>query len=180
MEIRRIFHWGLAAMAGGLALSAEAACFDVAERESGIPTPVLRAIVAEESSFNPQAVHVNKDGSKDIGYIQVNTSHLAGLGKYGITEQSLKDACTNLRVGAWILSQEVARLGWSWEAIGAFNVGCKKLDAKTCSQRRSEYAWRIHRRLVRMGYLVPARKAGLNSGGYKVASLGRQYERAGQ
>lgn len=38
----------------------------------------------------------------------------------------------------------------SWEAIGAYNVGCKRLDKEECSARRARYAWRVYRQMGRL------------------------------
>ena len=80
------------------------------------------------------------------------------LEKYGINETSLKDGCTNLKVGAWILSNNAKRLGWNWNAIGAYNVGCGRLDPTECEQRRMRYAWKIYHALNSIGAGQGAKK----------------------
>jgi len=34
----------------------------------------------------------------------------------------LIDACTNTFIGAWILADNIFRMGYRWEAIGAYNA----------------------------------------------------------
>ena len=34
----------------------------------------------------------------------------------------LWEPCTNTHAGAWILAQNIQRIGYSWEAIGAYNA----------------------------------------------------------
>ncbi|MDR9065311.1 hypothetical protein FEP28_05476 [Burkholderia multivorans] len=80
------------------------------------------AISRVESSGNPQAINRNPDGSYDIGHMQINSRWLPPLKRYGIDERSLFDACTNTYVGAWILAQNIHRLGYGWNAIGAYNA----------------------------------------------------------
>lgn len=109
---------------------------------------VLRAIARTESSFNPKAVHKNGNRSEDLGLMQVNDQWLKTLKQYGITRQALlDDPCLNLQVGAWILQRNVASLGWNWQAIGAYNVGCKSLAKGECDKRRNVYAWKVYRAL---------------------------------
>lgn len=123
---------------------AYATCWEAASQGYGIPEKVLKAVAKTESGFNVNAVNRNKNGSHDIGIMQINSAWLPTLEKYGINEESLKDACTNVKVGAWILSNNAKKLGWNWNAIGAYNVGCAKLAAAECDRRRSQYAWKIH------------------------------------
>lgn len=130
--------------ASSVITGAYATCWEEASNDYGVPVDVLKAVAKTESGFRPNAVNKNKDGSEDVGFMQINSSHLPALGKYGITRASLLDACLNLKVGAWILSENSRRLGWNWDAIGAYNVGCAKLDRAECSRRRAVYSWKIY------------------------------------
>ena len=123
---------------------ARATCWNAASESYGIPVQVIKAVAKTESGFNAEALNVNKDGSHDIGVMQINSDWLRTLAKHGIDEEALKDPCTNVKVGAWILANNAKRLGWNWNAIGAYNVGCAKLSAEECDRRRSKYAWKIH------------------------------------
>jgi soluble lytic murein transglycosylase-like protein len=76
-----------------------------------------------ESSLNPAAVAHANNGTRSVGLMQINSSWFDELQKFGISETSLRDPCTNIRTGAWILSQGVRRYGYSWEAIGAYYAG---------------------------------------------------------
>lgn len=103
------------------------------------------AISRVESSGNPQAINRNPDGSYDIGHMQINSRWLPLLKRYGIDERSLFDACTNTYVGAWILAQNIHRLGYGWDAIGAYN-------ARSPSKRMA-YARKVAAILKREGVL---------------------------
>ncbi|WP_082103001.1 lytic transglycosylase domain-containing protein [Robbsia andropogonis] len=96
---------------------------------------LLHVIAAQESGFRADATHRNRDGSIDIGVMQINSAWLPALKKYGVGEKQLFDGCTNERVGAWILSQNIARYGATWRAVGSYN-------ALTRSRQR-DYAQRI-------------------------------------
>lgn len=105
------------------ALPARADCFDLAEQRYGIRAPLLRAIASAESNNRANAVHSNRDGSVDLGVMQVNSSHLPQLSVYGIERRHLLDACTSIMVGAWLLAQNMQRYGPTWRAVGAYNAG---------------------------------------------------------
>jgi soluble lytic murein transglycosylase-like protein len=130
-----------------LSMPSGATCWEEASRMYGIPTDVLKAVAKTESSFNTNAVGRNINGTMDTGLMQINSGWLPTLAGYGITRASLKDGCTNLKIGAWILSNNARQFGWNWEAVGAYNVGCAKLSRAECKRRRNRYAWKIHRAL---------------------------------
>ena len=104
-----------------LAVPAQACWDDAAARYQVNPT-LLHAIARTESGVNPRAIGRNRNGSRDIGLMQINSGWLPTLARHGITEQDLFDPCTNLHVGAWILAHNFARLGYTWEAVGAYNA----------------------------------------------------------
>jgi soluble lytic murein transglycosylase-like protein len=125
-----------------LALAARpaAACWYEAGARYGVNPSLLYAIAKTESSLNPLAVNrSNANGTYDVGLMQINSSWLPTLRKYGITEQQLYDACTSIHVGAWILAQNIRRLGNSWDAVGAYNSPNPK--------RRLDYALRVYKNL---------------------------------
>ena len=134
--------------------AAHATCWKDASKTYSIPEDVLMAVAKTESNFNVDAKNVNKNGTEDLGLMQINSGWLPELSKYDITRKDLMtDACLNLKVGAWILSNNVKRLGWNWDAIGAYNVGCKGLTREDCQSRRSTYAWKIHNAMQKMSGL---------------------------
>ncbi len=98
------------------------ACWDDAAARYQVNATLLHAIAHTESGVNPRAIGRNRNGSRDIGLMQINSGWLPTLARHGITEQALFDPCTNLHVGAWILAHNFARLGYTWEAVGAYNA----------------------------------------------------------
>lgn len=105
-----------------LSFQAHAACFDEAAKRYKLPVELLKAISTVESNGNPNAVNHNKGGSVDYGHMQVNDWWLPKLAPYGISKEHLIDPCINTNVGAWILAQSIARHGFTWKAIGAYNA----------------------------------------------------------
>ena len=100
---------------------------------------LLYAIAKTESGLNPNAVNRNRNGSYDIGLMQVNSRWLPTLRKYGVDEKQLFDPCVSIHVGAWILAQNMQRMGNSWEAVGAYNARNPEL--------RLRYARKVYRNL---------------------------------
>lgn len=126
---------------------ATADCFDDAARHRGLSADLLRGISHVESSGcknNYNRTHRQRTGSYDIGCMQINSRWLPMLAKHNITENDLLDPCTNIHVGAWILSDLIHRMGDTWNAVGALNAACTQLKGDACSSRRSEYAWKVY------------------------------------
>ena len=118
--------------------TAQAFCFDEAAAKylSGpngnyqVSSLLLMAIAKTESNMNPRARAGNKNGTVDIGLMQINSVHLPKLAQYGISEAVLQnDACTSVQVGAWVLAQCIATHGNNWRAVGCYNTGSKGADS---------------------------------------------------
>ncbi len=118
---------------------AQAYCFDLASQRYGVPVPLLRAVAQQESAGNPQARNLNRDGSVDIGLMQINSRWLPVLARHGLHAQDLWDPCVSVLVGAWILHGNFARWGPTTQALGAYNSGDPV--------RREQYAQQVLRRL---------------------------------
>ncbi|AZN35915.1 type III secretion system invasion protein IagB [Iodobacter ciconiae] len=99
-------------------------CWERAGQSFGIEPALLYAIAQQESGLNPLAGNHNRNGSNDIGLMQINSTHLPRLNTMGIKEQHLlQDSCLSVMIGASILSDMMKRYGYSWEAVGAYNAG---------------------------------------------------------
>ena len=98
------------------------ACFDEAARRYHVPVELLKAISMVESRGDPNARNYNTNGSYDIGHMQINSWWLKTLEQYGITEETLLEPCVNTNIGAWVLAQNIARYGLTWNAVGAYNA----------------------------------------------------------
>lgn len=97
-------------------------CFDQAAARYSIDKKILKAIAKTESNFNAKVISKpNSNMSVDIGMMQINSSWLPTLSKFGIGQNHLLDACTNIHVGAWILANNFSTYGRTWKAIGAYN-----------------------------------------------------------
>jgi soluble lytic murein transglycosylase-like protein len=166
MHLRRRIHLlGLLALAAA-APSGAMACWEEAASRYRVSAQLLYAVARAESNLNPAAVnleHRKRTGTYDIGLMQINSSHLRGLARYGISERDLYEPCTNIMVGAWLLAGYFARQGVSWDAVGAYNAACTQLKGAECAAARAKYAWRVYRRIpgvqpVRDAKAPPARQ----------------------
>lgn len=124
----------------GSAFNSRADCIDDAAHFHHVNARLVRVIATIESGQHSNAVHLNPDGTTDIGLMQINSRWLATLSRFGISRMGLYDRCTNAYIGAWILSQNIHNLGLTWDAIGAYNAGTHA--------KRISYARRVYRALL--------------------------------
>ena len=100
-------------------------CWEEVATRYDLEPELLQAIAAVESGYRAQAMnHTNRNGTRDIGLMQINSIHLPRLLKQGITEERLlNEPCLSVEVGASILAEFIQRFGYNWTAVGAYNVG---------------------------------------------------------
>ena len=119
-------------------------CFEMAAARYDLPVALLVAIASVESNFDPQASNANKNGSRDIGIMQINSSWFARLEQaFRITEDALWLPCTNVMVGSWILAQNIADHGATWKAVGAYNA--------RSTHKRERYVALVKKRMAQWG-----------------------------
>ena len=106
-----------------LPTTAHADCFAEAAARYRVSEKLLRAIQVTENRPGKADVvsRKNSDGTWDIGLMQINSSWLPKLSKYGIGEKELLDRCVSANVGAWILASNIPSHGHVWKAVGAYN-----------------------------------------------------------
>jgi soluble lytic murein transglycosylase-like protein len=85
-------------------------CLQAAAERYQVPVELVRAILKAEGGRPGLAVR-NKNGSFDLGPMQINTIWLPSLHPLGITLAQLRDDyCVNVAVGTWILARELQRM----------------------------------------------------------------------
>lgn len=122
-------------------------CLDDAAAYHHVDPRLLRAIAMQESGMRDHIIATNANGSRDIGRMQINSAWLPTLARFGIHKHDLLDGCVNTYVGAWILSQNIARLGLDWDAIGAYNA--------VSPDKRLTYEAKIYHQLLVQGAITP-------------------------
>lgn len=100
-------------------------CWAEVANRYDIEPELLQAIAAVESGYRADAMNLaNRNGTRDIGLMQINSIHLPRLLKLGITEERLlAEPCLSVEVGASILAGFIQRFGYNWTAVGSYNVG---------------------------------------------------------
>lgn len=153
-DIRKLTRRSVAAAAAIVAtctahaadLGPYSACFEQAAAQYGRDPGLYAAIATVESSGCRSSVNVNKNGSRDVGCMQINSGIFPFLKQYRITEEKLlNDPCLNIHVGAWILETKIRKVGPTWEAVGAYNAGCSRLKGSACRAARERYISKVMR-----------------------------------
>lgn len=115
-------------------------CIRSASIKSNIPEYLLFAIADHESGLNPHVVNKNKNGTLDIGLMQINTVHLPFFIKVGGKIEQLLDPCINALMGAYLLKKEIDTYGMNAYAIGRYHsatpVYRERYSAAICNRLR--------------------------------------------
>jgi len=121
------------------------ACFLKASLKYGVPLELLLAIAKTESNFNPYAINRNRNGSKDIGIMQINTANVPLLIREGIikNKNELFNPCKNIEAGAYILKRCLDTYGLNWRGVDCYNKGRK-------AKGRGGYVWKVYKNLREM------------------------------
>jgi hypothetical protein len=84
--------------------------------ETGVPPFLALSVTLEENqTLDPLAVHVNPNGSRDLGIMQLNDSWYSG---------EWRDPETNIRAGCLVLKELLAKPDLNvWQAVIAYNCG---------------------------------------------------------
>ena len=105
----RVKAWGKGLVLGVWMGSSQAwaFCWEEAASRHDLEPELLQAIASVESGYRAQAMnYTNRNGTRDIGLMQINSIHLPRLLKQGITEERLlSEPCLSVEVGASILAE---------------------------------------------------------------------------
>ena len=111
----------LGATRAGAAPEPTGGCLERAADWAEVHPTLLRAIAWVESHGDPRALAYNRDGSYDIGLMQINSSwYYRGLKPWWM---SLRHPCVNVAAAAWVLKHCTLSYGYTWDAVGCYHAG---------------------------------------------------------
>ncbi|WP_339496380.1 transglycosylase SLT domain-containing protein [Pseudomonas canadensis] len=149
--------WSKGWLLGALMASNQALayCWEEAATQYNIEPELLQAIAVVESGNRAQAINrANRNGTWDIGLMQINSIHLPRLLKQGITEDRLiNEPCLSVEVGASILAEFIQRFGYNWTAVGSYNVGTGTgPEREALRMQYAQKIWAYYEQLVAHRY----------------------------
>ncbi|MGH8159369.1 MAG: lytic transglycosylase domain-containing protein [Rhodanobacter sp.] len=129
-----------------LAASPRDQCIAGASKHYQVHQDIIRAVLRTEGG-SVGRVSWNSNGTYDIGPMQINSSHLAELAHYGITEAVLlKNECLNVYIGTWMIKKEIVSAPDLWTGLGNYHSHSSTYNA--------DYQWKVWRRLQQVRMLA--------------------------
>lgn len=105
-------------------------CINHAAVSYHVPATLILSVLAIEGGHVGLA-SANKNGTIDYGPMQINSIWLSKLRRYGYTQHQLQyDPCVNVKVGAWILSQNIANASTAWTGVGSYHSHTAMLNQR--------------------------------------------------
>lgn len=103
---------------------------------------IIRAVIGTEGGTTGK-ISKNKDGSFDMGLMQINSVHLPELARYGITQEMLVgNECLNIMIGTYLLQKNILLSNDFWHGVGSYH-------SKTPS-KNTAYQYRVWEHLQRV------------------------------
>ena len=104
-------------------------CINQAAITYHVPATLILSVLAVENGKKGSASH-NRNGTFDYGPMQINSIWLSKIRLHGYTRQQLQyDPCTNVSVGTWILSQQIANNASNlWQGVGNYHSHSARLN----------------------------------------------------
>jgi len=124
----------------------------------GIPPYFALAIAVEENwTLNPNASHLNADGTNDLGVMQLNSRYYGEIDRQGPE--------TNIRAGCLHIKDLMERpeLNTYWDVAASYNCGIGRFLQAGPPEHSINYAGRVMQRWIDM-----------TPGGYVKATLDRK------
>lgn len=96
-------------------------CINKAAVEYYVPAKLIISVLKTENG-RIGTESKNKNGTVDLGPMQINSSWLPTLYRYGFTKNDVQyDPCKNVEIGTWILSNSIASEASLNKGIGDYN-----------------------------------------------------------
>jgi Soluble lytic murein transglycosylase and related regulatory proteins (some contain LysM/invasin domains) len=120
------------------------ACVVQAAHHYQVPPALVRSVLHVEGGGR-KVIHHNRNGTDDLGWMQINSTWLPKLAAYGIDRKTLlTNACINIQVGTWILARYHRRFPDWRKAVQAYNAGPANLPAGKHYAHLVLTDWRKH------------------------------------
>jgi len=103
--------------------------FQKVASEYNLPWFLLKSIaITENHKLNPKLVQKNTNHTYDIGLMQINSTWIKKLkNKFPqISFAKLKEPYFNIKIGAYILKQNIENYGYSWKSVSFYHSFTKK------------------------------------------------------
>ncbi|MEM4531311.1 MAG: lytic transglycosylase domain-containing protein [Thermofilaceae archaeon] len=120
-------------------------CFLLASRVYKVDPYLLLAVAYVESSLRQEAVNYNRNGTVDLGIMQINSCWSSRIRNWHLVKDS---ACFNVLVGAWVLRQCIDTYGLNWDAVSCYNTGRGLRELSGSRRLKAElYVYRVYKTL---------------------------------
>ena len=102
-------------------------CIEHAAKTSGVSLLVLKGILQAEGG-TPGRASLNRNGTKDVGPMQINTIWTKTFANMGVPMIALKNnGCANILAGTWILKTHLNDMaGDQWKAVARYHSKTRK------------------------------------------------------
>jgi len=107
-------------------------------KEYNVPVHLALALIDTESGFDPQATNINKNGTIDVGLMQLNSSTF-----HTHTRKQLFNPEINVSLGLRYLRDMYDRLGTWEDAVMAYNAGPYRVEQGAAPDRTIAYMYKI-------------------------------------
>ncbi len=122
-------------MVAAISAQALAVCIFAASQSYSVPPSVIMGVLKVEGGKVGMASQ-NKNGSYDLGLMQINTIWIPSLANYwGVPKEVAMryvrdDACVNIGVGAWILRSKMNQTGSLSQGIAYYHSATPHLGSR--------------------------------------------------
>ena len=116
-------------------------CINQAASTYHVPAKLIIAVLNIEQGKVGMA-NRNKNGTYDLGPMQINTSWWPMLSTYGISQDMVKNnPCINVKIGTWILSKAIADNDELLQGVGNYHSHNNHLNQQYVQQIRLHYTF---------------------------------------
>ncbi|TAM33765.1 MAG: conjugal transfer protein [Burkholderiaceae bacterium] len=118
-----------------------AVCIEAASARYQVPAALIRAVIRQENGCGKRGA-TNKNGTTDLGCMQINSSHLPWLRGYGITATLVQnDDCLNIQLGAYLLRRSLDAGPDFWRGVGGYNSGTYSAKKEAVNKHYRMQVW---------------------------------------